>query len=158
MATSAITAGAALYGAYAQNEAGRQQQKIANRNAELLDASAADAIQRGEEQARQVKRQARSLRGRQRAAAAGGGVDVNSGTALDLQEETTALGEIDAATLRKNAFREAWGIRMQASNQREAGAFAKRTGRNQAIGTLIGGAGQTYKDYYSYDAPKVKAS
>lgn len=158
MATTLITAGATAYGAYAQNEAGRQQQKIANRNADLLDASATDAIQLGEEQARQVKRQARSLRGRQRAALAGSGVDVNTGTALDLQEETTMLGEIDAATMRKNAFREAWGIRMQASNQREAGAFAKRAGRNQAIGTLIGGAGQAYKDYYSYDAPKVKGS
>lgn len=158
MAASAITAGAAVYGAYAQNEAGRQQQKIANRNADLLDASASDAIQRGEEQARKITRQARSLRGRQRVALAGGGVDVNSGTALDLQEETTALGKLDAATMRKNSWTEAWGIRMQAGNQREAGAFAKRTGRNQAIGTLIGGAGQTYKDYYSYDAPKVKGS
>ena len=158
MATALVTAAAAGYSAYAQNQAGKQQRKIANRNADLLDASAADAVERGEEEARVLRRKTKSLRGQQRAALAGSGIDVGSGTALELQEETTTLGALDASQLRKNALREAWGIRTQAANTREAGAYAQRGARNQAFGTILGGAGSAAQAYYTYDAPRFAGS
>lgn len=170
MATAAIIGATAAYTAYQQNEAGdaqkkaaRQQRFLAQKNADLLDKSANDATDRGNEEAMLITRRARGLRGEQRAAFASQGVDVNTGTALDLQNETTSLGGLDAEQTRKNAFREAWGIRAQASNQRLSGDFAYSAGmnqakasRNQAYGTVLGGAGDSYRAYYQYDAPKVK--
>lgn len=155
MAQVALLAAAAGYTAYSQNEAASQQRKLANRNADLIDAQATDATRRGEEEAAAVKRRARAIRGAQRASFATQGVDVNSGTANDLQEETTTLGSIDAETTRKNAFREAWGLTQSADNQRLSGRYAQQAGRNQAVGTLLGGAGDSASAYYKYKAPKV---
>jgi len=155
MANALLVAGAAGYSAYAQNEAGKQQKKLADRNAANLDASADDTIDRGNQEAIALKRRARGLRGKQRAALAGSGVDVGSGTALDLQEETTALSEADASQIRENAFNQAWGIRTQAGYEREAGMYARRGARNNAIGTLLGGAGSSAQAYYTYDAPRI---
>lgn len=169
MAMAAVTAAGALYGAYSQYETGeaqkkaaRQQRVLAQKNAEMLDAAATDATDRGNEEAMLINRRARNLRGEQRAAFASQGVDVGSGTALDLQNETSLLGTIDAEQTRKNAFREAWGIRTQAGNQRLAGDYAYSAGmnqakasRNQAYGSVLGGAGNSYQAYYQYDKPKV---
>ena len=71
------------------------------------------------------------------------------------QNETTLLGGLDADQARKNAFREAWGIRGKASNERLAGQYNYREGmnrakafRNQAYGTAITGFADAY--------PKIK--
>lgn len=150
-----LTAASAIYNGYAQNEAGQAQKKLANKNADLLDASAADAVDRGNQDAMQITRRAKRLKGEQRASFAGQGVDVNTGTAAALQDETLAMGELDAEQTRKNAFREAWGIKGQASNQRLSGRYAQRAGQNQAFGTLLGGAGNTAQAYYQYNPPKA---
>lgn len=144
MAQAAVLLATAAYTGYAQNEAGKAQKDIANRNASLMEAAADDAIERGNEEALAVRRRTRGIVGKQRAAFAGQGIDISTGTAMDLQEETSALGELDEATVRKNAFREAWGLRGQASNDRQAGAYARRAGTNQAIGTVLGGVGDAY--------------
>ncbi len=155
MAQALLIGAAAVYTANAQQQAGQAQKKLANRNADLLDNSAADAIDRGNQDALQVTQRARRLRGAQRASFAGQGVDVNTGTAAALQEETTSMGEVDAAQVRKNAFREAWGIKTQAGNQRLGGDFSAAAGRNQAIGSVLGGIGDASRAYYQYDAPRV---
>lgn len=157
MANALLIAGAAGYSAYAQNKAGKEQLKLANRNADNLEASANDAVDRGNEEAIALKRRAKGLRGKQRATLAGSGVDVGSGTALDLQEETSSLAEADASTIRRNAFKEAWGIKTSANYEREAGAYARKGARNNAIGTLLGGTGEAYRGYYSYDKPRIAA-
>jgi predicted transcriptional regulator len=163
----AMTAAAAAYSAYQTYDAGEDQKKaaraqkdLANKNAAMLEDAANDATARGNEEAMLINRRARGLRGEQRAALAGQGVDVGAGTAMDLQNETSLLGEMDAEQTRQNAFREAWGIRKQASHQKLAGEYAYREGknrakalRNQAYGSVLGGAGDTYKAYYSKDTP-----
>lgn len=155
MANALLIAGAAGYSAYAQNQAGKQQQKLANRNADNLDAAATDAVARGEEDALSIRTRGRGIRGAQRAKLAGSGVDVGSGTAVDLQNETTAMTQQDEAKIRKNAFREAWGIRTQASYGREAGSYARQAGTNNAIGTVLGGGGEAYRGYYTFDKPRI---
>lgn len=167
----AITAAAAAYQGYQQYQASKDQAKaagaqrdLARKNAEALDAAANDATDRGNQEAMLINRRARGLRGAQRVAFAAQGVDVGSGTAADLQEQTTILGNADAEQTRKNAFREAWGIRTQAANTRLAGDYEyqanmnkARAYKNQAYGSVLGGAGDSYKAYYTYDAPKVAA-
>lgn len=156
MAMTALTLAATGYQAYAQYEAGKEQQSIANRNAKLLEKSADQALERGNEEAIGVRRRTRLLVGEQRAAAAAQGLDVSVGAPADLQEQAAAFGAADEATIRRNAFDEAWGIRTQASNQRQAGRYARREGTNGAIGTSLGGLGKSYGYWQEERSPKVK--
>ncbi len=155
MAQAALVLGAAAYQGYAQHEAGQAQEDIAKRNAKLLDRSAADALRRGDQEAIASRRRTKLLVGEQRAAAAAQGLDVNTGVAADLQEQARAFGEEDEATIRRNAFDEAWGIRTQARNQRAEGRYAARAGTNQAIGTGLGGLGSAYGYYQEGRSPRV---
>jgi hypothetical protein len=145
------------YGAYTQNKAGREQQNLANANAALLESQAKDEVAIGEEEVLANRRRVRKAVGQQRADFAGQGVDVGSGTALDIQNETQEMGAVDEATIRRNAFRRAWNINTQASNQRLGGKYARRAGRNQAIGTVLGGVGQA-SSYWDGSAPTVSGA
>lgn len=156
MAMTALTLAATGWQANAQIQAGKEQQSIANRNAKLLEASADQAVERGNEEARGVRRRTRLLVGEQRAAAAAQGLDVSTGAPADLQEQAAAFGAADEATIRRNALDEAWGIRTQASNQRQAGRYARREGTNSAIGTSLGGIGKSYGYWQEERSPKVK--
>lgn len=153
---TALTVASTAYGMYAQNEAGKASQGIANRNADLLERSADDAMKRGNEEALDSRRRTRLLTGEQRVAAATQGIDVNTGVAADLQEQSNAWGERDEATIRRNAFDEAWGIKTQAGNQRLAGRYARRAATNEAIGTGLGGVGRSYAYWQEDRVPRVQ--
>jgi hypothetical protein len=155
MAMTALTLAATGYQAYAQREAGEAQEAIAKRNAKLLERSADDALARGNEEVIAHRRRTRMLVGSQRATAAAQGLDVNSGVSLDLQDQATMHGAADEATIRRNAWREAYGIRTQAGNQRMEGRYARRAGTNQAIGTTLGGIGNAYAYWQADRAPRT---
>ncbi len=156
MAQAALVLGAAAWQGYAAHEAGQAQQSIAKSNAKLLDRSAADALRRGDEEAIASRRRTKLLVGEQRAAAAAQGLDVNTGVVADLQEQARAFGEEDEATIRRNAWREAWGIRTQARNMRTEGRYAARAGTNQAIGTGLSGLGSAYGYWQEDKAVKMR--
>lgn len=153
-----LVAASAVYGAYAQNQAASAQMKLANKNADLLESQAEDALQRGELEVRAVRRRARALVGRQKAQAAGQGLDVSAGVVDDLTHETHAMGAVDMDRARQNSFDEAWGIRAQSSNQRLAGRYAYRSGRNAAVGTVLGGIGDSARAYYQFDRPQIQGA
>lgn len=125
-------------------------------NAQMADMQAADAIRRGDKEASQVKARGKKMIGSQRAALAAQGIDVNSGSAADIQEETDVFSTEDAMTVRSNAWREAFGFRAQAMEARNSGAFAELAANNKASNTLLTGgmkaAGHLAQaGYYSYD-------
>ena len=154
MAQALLIAGTAAYGAYAQNKAGKEQQNLANRNASMIDAQAEDAITRGNEEAGALRMRTKKLVGAQKAALAGQGVSVGSEVAGDLRDDALGMSMQDEQQIRKNAFRDAWGLKTQASNQRLGGRYARRAGQSQAIGTVLGGIGDASM-YYQPTAPKV---
>jgi hypothetical protein len=139
-AVSALSTGATAYTtAQAQKSAGAYQKQIADTNARLSEIQANDAITRGEKQATDIKTQTRKLIGAQRAALASQGLDLKDGNAADIQEETASLGAMDAMTVRNNAWREAWGYKVQANNYTGAGQMAQITAKNQANSTILTG-------------------
>lgn len=139
-ASTAMSAGSSFF-------SGRYNQQIADMNADMADAQARDAITRGQEEERRHRQSVQGLIGRQRAALAAQGVDVNSGSALDVQADAAKFGALDAVTIRNNAAREAWGYRVQAANYKAEGRLAFNRGMLDAGGTLLGGAASTYMAY-----------
>lgn len=144
MATSyGISGVSSLAGAYSQSQAmkaqGDYQRQMANLNARMADMQAEDALKRGSREATEHKKKVKQLVGSQRAAMASQGIALDSGSALDIQEETISMGAEDALTIKNNAWREAWGYRSQGEASRYEGEVAKAASRNQARNTLITG-------------------
>jgi hypothetical protein len=118
---------------------GRYQKSLSGVNAGYAELQAKDAIERGEKDAQAIKRRGKQIIGSQRAALAAQGVEVDSGTALELQEETSELSQVDALTVRNNAWREAWGYRAEAQAATSAGQLASITAKANARNTLVTG-------------------
>lgn len=108
-------------------------------NARLADLQAEDARMRGDLAAADTLRQGRAFEGAQRAALASQGVDVNSGTPLEIQEDTAYLARLDAEQQRNNAWREAFGYRADADMMRMQARLGKRAAGNEARMTLLTG-------------------
>lgn len=133
----AATAASGAFSAYQANEQGKYQQAVAERNAKMQENQATDARARGVVAGEEQRDRARQLGARQATQLAGSGLDISSGTSLDLFAETATLGEYDAQVVENNAAREAFGFKTRAEESRLSGKNARAAGRNRAIGTLL---------------------
>ena len=150
-------AGAAQQGA-AQKAAFEYQSAIARNNQIVAQRAAEDARKRGELEANIQRQRSRLLVGQQRAALAGGGVLTDTGSALDLIEDTAGLGELDALTIQSNAEREAIGFQTQAMNFAGESALASASARQastssmfKAGSTLLTGFGSVAEKWYGFN-------
>src|SRR5690606_7603495 len=137
VASMALTAYAGNEQAQAEREAGRYQAEVAEVNAKQADYRAEQAARIGAIREDQHRAQVRRLAGSQRATLAANGIDLGSGTAADMVNETYTLGEADALTIRFNAMNEAWGVREHARDLRQQGQFAKYRGKAQSRNTYL---------------------
>lgn len=139
--------------ASAQAAQANYQAQVAENNRITSERLAADAEQRGELDVRRHRQQVEQLKGRQVAALAASGVDVASGSPLDVLADTAGLGAIDAQTIRHNAAREAWQHRVQGSNQRNQAELLRFQADNTssgAAGTLLTGIGGIADKWWRY--------
>ena len=157
-----IALGTAIAGtavsAVGQFKAGNAAKRAGDFNANILEQQAGDAVVRGREEESRFRTQVRSLIGSQRAGFAGQGVDVNSGSAREVQQDAARLGELDALQIRANAQREAWGFNMDAENARMGGQAAQSAGRWGAAATVTTGAGSILMDRYGWRRNPSRAS
>lgn len=141
-----LDAGASIGSAIMQGQAlkarGAYQKQQYDLQARLQEMQGADAIDRGNKAAEQHLKATKGMIGSQRAAMGAQGVDVNDGTAAEIQRDTAALGALDAMTIKNNAWREAWGYRMQALQSRQAGEMSELAGNQQATMTYLTGGMQ----------------
>ena len=143
LAAAAITT--TLGQAFTQSQAiesrGDYETEVYRTNTRLANLQAEDAIQRGDEDSDTHKEQVKVLIGRQRAILAAQGIEINadSGSPISIQEETAALGALDALTIRNNAWRESWGFKVQAADFEARANFAEIEARNNASNTLLTG-------------------
>lgn len=144
--SSGIQGASSLAQGYVQKEAykakGDYEQAMGEINARRAEFQAEDSIKRGERDAAKVKKEGKRLRGAQRAAMAAQGIEVNDGSALAIQEDTAALAAEDATTVKNNAWREAWGFKVQASDYRAAGRMAKMAARREGRTSFLTGGMQ----------------
>lgn len=142
-----------------------QQQWAADQNRQFSELMAEDAIRRGDRAALQHRKKVRQLIGSQRAALAAQGIDVNAGSAMDVQLDTASLGAQDAETIKNNAWREAWGLRSQASGYGAQAAMAGISGglagfagaQAQSSTFLTGGLNALNSGIQGYQAYKAAA-
>jgi hypothetical protein len=127
---------------------------LLEQNADLADQQAEDALVRGKSAEYKQQAQVRGLIGSQRAAIAASGVDIGTGSALDVQLDAAGLGEIDRTQIKNNAMLEAWGYKAQAADYRNRAKLTRYAGKNTAAGlksssysTLLTGASQVADIY-----------
>jgi hypothetical protein len=139
MAMGAYTMFSGVSDAAAKSEQAHHELTMAEQNARFSELQEADAKDRGVRDAARVRGRVRQVRGSQRAALAAQGIDINSGSARDVQTDTETLGALDELTVRNNAWREAWGYKTQALNYRMEGQMAYKAGQSAANKSLLTG-------------------
>ena len=155
--TSAI---GGYFSAATQKATLKGQAAIADTNARIAELGAQSILNQGQQQVGALTLKAGQLKSSQRAAMAANGIDLGTGSAVEIQASTDIMKEIDANTLTTNAVRSAWGYRTQAVNF-ENEALTKRATAGaispfgSAAGSLLGSAGSVAGSWYSLN--KVKA-
>jgi hypothetical protein len=146
-ASGAVGSGAqgisAIGNAYAQAQSikaeAEYKQKVFEMNTQLAEYQADDALKRGTKEAAAQHRRGNQMVGEQRASLAAQGVEVDYGSAADVQRETEMMSKLDEISIKNNAFREAWGYKTQAVDYATRGQMAKLAGENEFRNTLVTG-------------------
>lgn len=139
-AVAAVTAAAgAVTSGIASSNAASYSAQVAQNNATIASQNAAYATQAG-----QVKEQASRMKtagviGQQKAIQGASGLDVGSGSNLDVRNSTADLGELDALTIRNNAAREAYGYQTTGQSYQAQAGLDKMTSSNDLTAGFISG-------------------
>lgn len=131
------------WGAMAQSENANYNEMnfnkvVAENNATLADNAAADAITRGQANEQIINMKGAQTEGSQKVAIASSGVDLQSGTAMDLLAGTAAITAYDAKTAQANAGREAWDWKNKAQQIRKQSELDERKAGSKATATFLG--------------------
>lgn len=129
------------------SDAMNYQAQVAQNNATIARQNAAYSIQAGQAQAEKSSLRGAANLASIRATQAAGGVDVNSGSAVEVQASQRQVNKLDTDTTMNNAQLQAYGYRSQETGY-EAQAKLDRSSAGNAIigagfeagGTLLGNA------------------
>lgn len=139
LASGVAKAGGAMAQASALRSQGTVQAGLFDTNSKLAALQADDAERRGNTQAMESMRKTDEIVGAQKSGYAAQGVAVNSGSAADTIGDTKAMGALDMITIKNNAYREAMGYRIQASDYTFRGKMTQAADDNEANNTLLTG-------------------
>jgi len=128
--------------ANAMEAQGEYQKKVGEMNARSLSSQAEDVELRGNAAALRRQQQTLKLDASQRVAMAASGVSVESEMAQNVSDDTAAIGMADADAIRTNAWRQAWGMKSDASNSALQGEFQKMASQNTARNTMTTGVNE----------------
>lgn len=118
---------------------GQYQQQVYQQNIRLANVKADDAIKRGELEIQNYMKGVRKLIGTQRTVFAAQGVQIGSGSALDIEADTAQQAKITSITMRNNAWLQAWGYKQEALNLESSASFGKIASDFSANTTLLTG-------------------
>ncbi|HXK17477.1 MAG TPA: hypothetical protein VNG33_06735 [Polyangiaceae bacterium] len=148
-----------MQSANATRTAALYQAQVAQNNATIANQNAAWATGAGQAQTAASGLQTRAQVGGIKAAEAAAGVDVGSGSALDVRSSARDLGELAALTLRSNAARQAYGFTTQSQSDTAEAALEKQlagqaipAGEIGAASTLLSTAGRVGSSLATWNA------
>ncbi len=134
-------------GAYDSTSA---KQGMLSMDATIAGYQSSQALNSGAMQEENQELKTGALFGQQRANLAANGVQLGSGSALDVLSSTKYMGDLEANTIHNNALRSAWGYQQQASIDKYAASSLNPTAAG--LTSLLGSAGSVAKSWYSIDA------
>lgn len=153
----AVQGVSSYYQAEAIKSQGDIQAQLYQQNARLADLKAEDAIRRGDKAATQAQKEISRILGEQVVAFAGQGVDVNTGTAAKVVQESSKQAQEDVATIKQNAWLESWGYKIEGIQGVSQANYAKIGAQNQATNTLLtGGLNALNMGYQGYARDQAK--
>lgn len=163
VAAGAVSAVGAVQQSQAQQGQAKYQAAVARNNQIMAKRAADEARERGRVDELNQRIKTRQLVGRQRASLAANGIDVGSGSAIDLIEDTFKIGETDALTIRANAEKDARAYLQQGENFRGEARLYDRAGSNirgslpfELAGTALSTGGTVASQWYNFNALKPK--
>lgn len=121
--------------------AGNYADKIGGFNQSALNKQADSVLDAGKVAEQSHRTSVTNLKGQQKTGFAASGVDIGSGSPVDILSDTAAFGELDASTIRHNAELDAYGLRVKGESERLQGKLSKRSGFGNAAGTILTTAG-----------------
>lgn len=149
-----IGAAGAIQQGQAAAASAKYNAQIGEMNATLAERRAKDAVERGATEEQRKRQEVARIKGQQTAAMAANGVDLTFGSPLDTLVDTAVLGELDALTIRTNAYRESYEHKVDAVNKRAGAELSRMQGKSamqggylSAAGTVLTGAGKAYGQY-----------
>lgn len=147
IATAATGAVSSVMAGNAQAASSQAQAQISRNNAIISGQRATQEEQIGKQEEERLRRQVARVTGTQRAMTGAAGIELGSGSPLDVLAATVEEGELDALTIRSNAQQRASDLRFEQQNlgfqagvlDREARS-AQRAGWMNAAGSILGAA------------------
>lgn len=126
------------YNAQATENISEYNANIAEANAAIYREAAVDAIQRGADEAGEIRQFGRAVNARGRAAAGSSGTVVDAGTNLEIMAQNSMVAEINALTAMNNAEREAYGYELQETALKNQATGTRYTGEIEAQNIRLG--------------------
>lgn len=136
-----VSAVGAIAGGIAQRNMNNYQAEVAANNAKIAQQNATAAEQAGQEQAAAQSRKSAAMAGQILATQAANNVDVNSGSAVDVQVSQRETGKLDTANTLRNAEMQAYGYRTQSTNYEAQAALDRKAASNAPISAMLGATG-----------------
>ena len=150
-AVGAVKAGSA------EASAAKYNSEVAAQNAAQQKTNTEIAGQAGAQQAGMSSMKTRNELGAILTNQAASGLDVNSGSPLDVRSSARELGQLDALTVRSNATRSAYGYQVQSASDTGESQLGKAEASNDlaggyvnAGGTLLSSAGTAGMNFAKY--------
>ena len=131
------------------------QSQIAAINAHISELGAQSALLSGQRQEQASMLRTAQLKSTQRASMAANGLDLGSGTPLNVLTSTDVMGKIDVNTIHANALQTAWGYRTQGLNAMTSAAANSATASAISPGlsattSLLGSASSVAANWYRF--------
>jgi hypothetical protein len=136
-----VGAAGSLFQGIAGAQEAQYQAQIAKNNAVIAEKNAQYAQITGSRQEEAYRIKATNVRATQKAAYGASGIDVSQGSAVQVQRAARTIEELDAETIRNNAWREAHDFKTQAVNFRAQAGLDQMQGQNALIAGGIGALG-----------------
>lgn len=167
LGATVVGAGINAYGASKTADANAQasvyQSQVAANNKKIADLNAAYAITSGRSQAFSNDLKTAQTVGAQKTAQAANGLDVNSGTNVNVRQSTEEIGRLDTLTLMNNAMKQAGGFTAQGLNFAAESQLdlmkaktSETTGDIGVATSLLGGASSFSDKWLGYSQKGVK--
>lgn len=130
------------------------EKERAKTNAMLIDMQRRDVLEQGDSQADEYEKEVAQMIGAQTTSFAAQGIDVNTGTAAAIRNQTRETGDQDITSIKNNAWKQAWGLEVEAEATRERGKMASEAtlvqGKQRVISAGINAVNTGLKYYKNY--------